>query len=191
MRCTLVTGGGDRMVLGAVLAGGGSRRFGSDKAMALLHGKPLLVHAAEALARHTRAVVLCGRTMVGFSCLADRPAPDLGPLGGLNAALHHAAAHGFAGVLCTGCDMPVFPDALAQALIGEAPAIVEDQYLMGYWPAALAPLLDAHLAGGQDRSVRGWLAVAGPRIVPAPQLPNINTQEDLRRLEKGKAIGKQ
>jgi molybdopterin-guanine dinucleotide biosynthesis protein A len=177
------------MVLGAVLAGGESRRFGSDKAMALLHGKPLLAHAAEALARHAREVVLCGRTMAGFTCLADRPAPDLGPLGGLNAALHHAATHGFAGVLCTGCDMPVFPDALAQALIGEGAAIVEGQYLMGYWPALLAPALDAHLAEHQDRSVRGWLAVAQPRIVRAPELPNINTQEDLRRLEESGAIG--
>ena len=184
MRLGLMADVGDRIVLGAVLAGGRSRRFGSDKAMALLNGKPLLVHAAEALARHAQAVLLCGRTMEGFICLADRPAPDMGPLGGLNAALHHAAAHGFAGVLCTGCDMPVFPDALAQALMDEGPAIVEDQYLMGYWPVALAPLLDAHLSGAPDRSVRGWLAVARPRVVPAPQLPNINTQEDLRRLER-------
>jgi hypothetical protein len=37
--------------------------------------------------------------------------------------------------------------------------------------------------------VRGWLAVACPRIVAAPELPNINTQEDLRRLEEGGAVG--
>lgn len=189
MRLGLVGDADDRMVLGAVLAGGGSRRFGSDKAMALLHGKSLLVHAADAVARHAQDLVLCGRTMTGFTCLADRPAPDLGPLGGLNAALHHAAAHGFAGVLCTGCDMPIFPDALARALIGDGAAIVDGQYLMGYWPAALAPILDAHLAGSGDRSVRGWLVVAQPRVVPAPQLPNINTQEDLRRLEESRAIG--
>ena len=189
MRLGRMAGGDDRMVLGAVLAGGGSRRFGSDKAMALLHGKSLLAHALEAIGRHAQAVVLCGRTEAGFTCLADRPEPDLGPLGGLNAALYHAAAHGFAGVLCTGCDMPVFPDALAQALIGDGPAIVEDQYLMGYWPVSLASLLDAHLAEHQDRSVRGWLMVAQPRVVPAPELPNINTQEDLRRLEESGAVG--
>ena len=58
------------MLLGAVLAGGRSRRFGSDKAMALHHGKPLLAHAAEALAQHTQAVILCGRTMAGFIATA-------------------------------------------------------------------------------------------------------------------------
>jgi len=177
------------MLLGAVLAGGRSRRFGSDKAMALLHGKPLLAHAAEALAQHTQAVILCGRTMAGFTCLADRPVPDLGPLGGLNAALHHAAAHDLAGVLCTGCDMPFFPEAMARALIGEGPAIVEKQYLMGYWPVAFAPALDTHLAEHQDRSVRGWMAVTQPGLVSAPELPNINTQADLRRLEECGAIG--
>lgn len=173
-------------VLGAVLAGGRARRFGSDKAMALLGGKPLLVHAAEALGRHTAAIVLCGRTLDDYHCLPDLPAPDLGPLGGLNAALHHASERGYAGVLCTGCDMPVFPAALARALVGQGPAIVEGQFLMGYWPVLLAPLLDAHLRNDADRSVRGWLAMTHPRIVPAPPLPNINTPDDLRQLETGR-----
>jgi molybdopterin-guanine dinucleotide biosynthesis protein A len=178
-----MTGEVKRRLLGAVLAGGRGRRFGGDKAMALLHGKPLLAHAAEALARHADRVVLCGRDLSGYLCLADRPAPDLGPLGGLNAALHHAAEAGFAGVLCTGCDMPIFPDSLAGALIGNEAAIVAHQYLMGYWPARLAPALDAYLREGTNRSVRAWLAVARPRIIAGPPLPNINTVEDLRRLE--------
>jgi len=37
--------------------------------------------------------------------------------------------------------------------------------------------------------VRGWLAVTQPRLVSAPELPNINTQADLRRLEECGAIG--
>ena len=36
-------------VLGAILAGGQSRRFGSDKASASLDGKSLLDHVADAL----------------------------------------------------------------------------------------------------------------------------------------------
>jgi len=107
----------------------------------------------------------------------------VGPLGGLNAALHHAAEQGYQGVLCTGCDMPIFPDSLAQALIGEEAAIVEGQYLMGYWPSALAPKLDAHLRESSDRSVRAWLAAVSARQVAAPPLPNINTPEDLEQLE--------
>lgn len=169
--------------MGAVLAGGRGRRFGGDKALALLRGKPLLMHAADAIEPHVDAIVLCGRDLPDFPCLADRPAADLGPLGGINAALHHALEQGFAGVLCTGCDMPVFPAELARALIGKDAAIVEDQYLMGYWPAALASALEAHLREGTDRSMRGWFAVARPRSIAGPTLPNINTVDDLRRLE--------
>jgi molybdopterin-guanine dinucleotide biosynthesis protein A len=176
-------GGSRQRILGAVLAGGRARRFGGDKALALLHGRPLIEHAAEALARHAAVVVICGRSHAPYAALADLPGADMGPLGGLNAALHHAAAEGYEGVLCTGCDMPVFPDALAMALIGEGAAIVERQYLMSYWPSALAPKLDAYLRESSDRSVRGWLAAVGPRQVAAPPLPNINTPEDLVQLE--------
>ena len=176
-------GDGKQRILGAVLAGGRARRFGGDKALALLHGRPLIEHAAEALAKHAAAVVICGRAHEPYPGLADRPGADMGPLGGLNAALHHAVDEGFEAVLTTGCDMPIFPDALAQALIGEGAAIVEGQYLMGYWPTALAPTLDDHLRENSDRSVRAWLAAVGPRQVAAPPLPNINTPEDLERLQ--------
>ena len=167
-------------ILGAVLAGGRSRRFGSDKAMALLNGRTLLDHAMAALAPHVATVVICGRD----GGLADRPLADLGPLGGLNAALHHAAAQGFAGVLTTGCDMPVYPAELPAALIGPGAAVLEGQQLLGWWPAGLAPELDAHLAEENDRSIRGWLARVDARVVQIPGLvlPNINRPEDLAAL---------
>lgn len=171
-------------ILGAVLAGGRSRRFGSDKADALLGGRPLIDHAIASLAAHVDALVLCGRERAGVTCLADRPGGGEGPLAGLNAALHHAAARGHAHVLSIGCDMPLFPAAAAAALIGDGPAIIAGQHLLGYWPSALAPLLEAHLAAGEDRSVRGWLARVHPRVVmlPGPPLPNINTPADLAAL---------
>lgn len=172
-------------LLGAVLAGGRARRFGSDKALALLDGRPLLTHAAEAIGRYADNIVLCGRDHPDFQCLPDRPAPDMGPLGGLNAALHHAREKGYDAVLSIACDMPVLPDGVAQRLIGEGPAVAEGQHLLGYWPASLADLLDRHLAESDDRSVRGWLTRIQPRLVESPELPNINRPEDLRRLEEG------
>src|SRR3546814_6935480 len=36
-------------LLGALIAGGQSRRFGSDKALAVIEGKPLLNHVIDAL----------------------------------------------------------------------------------------------------------------------------------------------
>ncbi|WP_370173173.1 molybdenum cofactor guanylyltransferase [Sphingobium abikonense] len=171
-----------QIVLGAVLAGGRSSRFGSDKALAMLNGCTLLDHAIAALSPHVSQVVVCGRA----GGLADRPRPDLGPLGGLNAALHHAIDHGIAGVLTTGCDMPVYPAQLPALLIGPRAAVVEGQPLLGWWPATLAPMLDAHLAGENSRSIRGWLEAASGRMVTLEDiaLPNINRPQDLAALQK-------
>lgn len=167
-------------ILGAILAGGRSSRFGADKAMALLNGRTLLDHAMAGLAPHVADMVICGRD----GGLADRPHADMGPLGGLNAALHHALSHGFIGVLTTGCDMPLYPPALPDALIGDKAAILHGQQLLGWWPATLAFELDAHLDEVNSRSIHGWLDRIGARVVELPDLvlPNINRPEDLAAL---------
>lgn len=172
-------------LLGAVLAGGRSSRFGSDKALAMMEGRTLLEHAVASLAHHVEAVVLCGRQVDGMVGLPDRPAADMGPLGGLNAALHYAAAEGHDAVLTTGCDVPFYPDGLAEALVGDGPAVLKGQQLAGFWPASLAGELDAHLAEENNRSIHGWLERVGARIVERPEfvLPNINRPEDLEKLK--------
>ena len=48
-------------VLGVVLAGGQSRRFGSDKALAEIAGRTLLDRAVATLARQVDTVVVAGR----------------------------------------------------------------------------------------------------------------------------------
>jgi molybdopterin-guanine dinucleotide biosynthesis protein A len=105
----------------------------------------------------------------------------MGPLGAINAALRHAADHGFDGVLVTGCDMPVFPAALVDALVGDGGAVLAGQQLAGWWPASLADMLDDHLAHAQNRSIRGWMARAKAREVSMDgmAMPNINRPEDL------------
>lgn len=176
-------------MLGAILAGGRSSRFGSDKALARMRdGRTLIDHSIAALSPHVEEIVICGRTMEGVIGLPDRPAPDMGPLGGLNAALHHALTNGYEAVLTTGCDMPVYPAGLATALVGDGPAILKGQQLAGFWPASLAPLLDAYLAEDNNRSILGWLEQTGARIVERPDfiLPNINRPEDLADWGKGK-----
>jgi len=168
-------------LLGAVLAGGRSSRFGSDKALALLDGRQLIEHAVTALTPHSAQVVICGRTDPRWTCLADLPAPDMGPLGGLAAALVYALERDFSAVLSTGCDMPLLPDDLAEALIGKGPAVVEGQHLIGYWPADLAGRLLDHIARSETRSIRGWIAEVQTRLVPLAggALPNINRPDDL------------
>ena len=96
-------------VLGAVLAGGRSSRFGSDKAAATWKGRSLAEHAAALIAQHVDRVVT-----VGPGDIPDLPEPGLGPLGGIAGALDHAAGQGFTSVLTIGCDKTT-PAALMAA----------------------------------------------------------------------------
>ncbi|OYQ24308.1 hypothetical protein CHU93_15835 [Sandarakinorhabdus cyanobacteriorum] len=162
--------------LGVVLAGGQSRRFGSDKALAMLDGRPLIAHALAALAG-CDALAVAGRDWPGLPSLPDRPGPDLGPLAGLNAALHHAALLGFSAVASLPVDCPGLPADWLDRL-GQAPAHAQGQPLIGLWPVTLAADLDQFLATG-GRRVQQWVATTGASAVDLGPLPNINTQADL------------
>lgn len=173
-------------ILGAVLAGGQASRFGSDKALARLHGATLLEHALGALRPWTAAQVVCGRASAPVPVVADLPSPGLGPLGGLCGALAHADRHGFDAVLTMACDTPAMPDGMARALIAAGCAHAAEAPTAGLWPARLAPVLLRHLAEGGDRSIRRWGKVAGAAIVmPGMAVPGANTPEELRGLAGG------
>ncbi|WP_340317553.1 molybdenum cofactor guanylyltransferase [Rhizorhabdus argentea] len=173
-----------RRLLGAVLAGGRSSRFGSDKAEALWQGKPLVEHALDALRPLVDDLVLCGRPYGGGAlAIPDRPAAGMGPLAGLNAALHHAATHGFAAVLCVGCDTPLLPEALLDRLrMSSGPSYVARLPVIGYWPAALAPQLEVFLSEDRKHAVRAWAASVGADAIDWPALPNINEPADIGAL---------
>jgi molybdopterin-guanine dinucleotide biosynthesis protein A len=162
------------MILGAVLAGGQSSRFGSDKALASLGGQTLLARAVASLEAQCDNVIVVGR-----GDMADRPRPGMGPLGGINAALHHAASHGYGEVLTCGVDCGgLGPEARAE--LAPAPAYVADQPVIGLWPASAAPALDAFLASDAKHSMRAFAAMIGARPVTlSARTANINTREDL------------
>ncbi len=173
-------------MLGAILAGGQSRRFGSDKAMADLGGRPMIVRVAAAVAPFVEAIVICGHPAVpaGMVGLADLPHPGLGPLGGLAGALHHAASHGFEAVLSVGCDTPVLDAELMSRLRdSDTAAFVVQSPIIGRWPAALAGALLVHLDAAGSRSMRGWAEAVGAIAIHAlAPIPNVNTPADLDRL---------
>lgn len=174
------------LLLGALIAGGKGRRFGSDKGAALLNGVPLIDHVAAALALQVDAVVLCGRESRTMTTLPDYPEPELGPLGGLCAALRHAQRNGFAAVLTAPCDLLPVPDL--SALTGGPPAVIAGHYLLGYWPASLAEQLSDYLSDTPDRSMRGWMAATGAvQITCERPLYNFNTMADLETYSRNPA----
>jgi molybdenum cofactor guanylyltransferase len=171
-------------ILGALLAGGSASRFGSDKALALLNGQPLLAHGAKSLLVQCDAIILVGRQQAGFHCVPDRPASGMGPLAGLAGALCYAQAAGFDAVLSTGIDAPYLPADLV-ATLTPAPAYVSGQPVIGLWPVSALVLIDQILAGAERHSMFNFIEQLGARAVSLErQPPNINTQADLAALAR-------
>lgn len=171
-------------ILGAIIAGGQASRFGADKPSALLRGMPLAEHVARALRGQCENLVIVGCDWPGLTRIEDRPHQGEGPLGGLNGALHHAAAHSFDAVLCAGCDTLPVPPNLTRRL-SPGPAVVDNHWLLGLWPSALAGALDSWLNTQADRSIRGFMRHVGARHVPfSTSFVNINTPEALAEAEK-------
>jgi len=170
-------------LLGVVLAGGQSRRFGSDKALAVHDGKALLTHAFDALSGWCELVVISGRAEGPAPCLPDWPRPGMGPLAGLTAALRLAVDEDFDAVLSCGVDSPGLPQNLPE-LLGPGPAIIAEQPVIGLWPARAAAVVAEAILGGDARHSMYALAEAlGARRVALPSPPaNVNFPGDLTAL---------
>jgi molybdopterin-guanine dinucleotide biosynthesis protein A len=167
------------ITLGAILAGGQSSRFGSDKALATLHGEQLIDLARAALAAQCDEVVVVGRD----GGVPDWPMPGLGPLGGVAGALRHARVTGHAHVLTCGVDSVGLPADLRNRL-SPAPAYVIGQPVIGLWPVEALATLETRLAGPGSHSMRAFADEIGARGIDLPlPLANVNTRADLAALE--------
>lgn len=166
-------------ILGAILAGGQSRRFGSDKALAEYQGHRLIDHVTDALQPQVDSLICVGRASAEGELVTDLPRPGLGPLGGLAGALDHARRHGYDAVLTCGCDILGLPVDLVQQL-GAAPSIVADMPIVGIWPQSAADELLHWLETTDRHSVYTFADHSGARRVRLRSpLRNINTQADL------------
>jgi molybdopterin-guanine dinucleotide biosynthesis protein A len=191
----------DQTVLGLVLAGGRSVRFGGEKAAAEFRGKPLLIWAAERLVAACSAVAVNARPGTETERLAgalvvlhDRPGDPDGPLAGVHAGLEWAAGRGASFLAVSPCDAPLLPDDIFPRLIaaarqhGAAVAETPDglQPQVAVWPVSALPLLETALAGGAHPPTWRTLQAAGAQPVRFDDpgaFANINTREDLAALE--------
>lgn len=176
-------------VVAIVLAGGASTRFGADKLVADLDGRPLLHHALLAVARVADRIVVVvapgapspavPRDLVGLVVVARDEAPFGGPLAGMAAGLAALAALDPATTiaLVVGGDMPALVPSVLRLLVG---AVAADPSLGAATleadpPSALPMAVRPSLAGpataallAQDRrALRGLLALVPSTAVPA------------------------
>lgn len=176
------------MILGVVLAGGQSRRFGSDKALAELDGHTLLARAVDLLSGWCDHVVVAGRETAPAPTLPDWPHPDMGPLGGIASALRLAVDEGYEAVLSVGVDAPDLPEDLP-GLLSPAPAYLSAQPVIGLWPASALPALESILRGSGKHSMRAFAEAIGAQAVKLAAEPaNINTPADFAAAEKQRGL---
>ena len=172
------------MILGVVLAGGQSTRFGSDKALAELGGHTLLARAVDAMSGWCEYVVIAGRETGPAPCIPDWPRPGGGPLGGIAAGLNLALDEGYKTVLTCGVDSFGLPDDLIE-LLSPAPAYVAQQPIVGHWPAEAAGAIEELLFSSRKHSVLAFAEMLKARPVKLERKPaNINTPAELAAAEK-------
>jgi molybdopterin-guanine dinucleotide biosynthesis protein A len=184
---------------GLVIAGGASSRFGGDKALALLRGRPLLAWSLAALDGVCREVAVNARpggqvwtlaANLGRETLADDPAHPRGPLAGLAAGLVWASCLGRSILVSLPVDTPLV-DAEAVRRLAEAAAASPAAFavtsggphpLCAAWNVDLAPALIERLVAGTHPPVQAWLREVGATPVAFGddvRFRNVNTRADL------------
>jgi len=182
---------------GLVLAGGRSRRFGSDKAAIEIDGQSLLDRTAGLMqALVDRVYVSVAENQVDDPLRSRYPMvrdeePGLGPAGGLRAAhrLHPEAAW-----LVVACDLPGLDERtvadLVQSRNAEKAATAYRSPVDGhpeplcaiYEPATLARFA-SQTAAGRGLSPRTLLCDSDTELLESPEpgtLRNVNTPADLQ-----------
>jgi molybdopterin-guanine dinucleotide biosynthesis protein A len=189
-------------VVGLVLAGGRALRFGGEKAVAPLGGRPLLEWAARRLDSVCRAVAINVRTGTEAESLAkalrrttlhDAPGDASGPLAGVKAGLIWAEEQGASLLAVSPCDAPLLPDDLYVRLLeraGGGAAMAETsegrQPLCAIWPVSALRVVREALAGGAHPPTWQVLERLDARRVlfeHAEAFANVNTRDDLTAVE--------
>ena len=189
-------------LLGLVLAGGHSRRFGRDKAGIVVDGQVLLdrvVAFCEAVCE--RVFVSVRADQVGeslrkrYALIVDRR-PGYGPAAGILAAQAHAPA---AAWFVTACDMPLLDEASIHALTDmrrsdkggtcyRNPVDGLPEPLCAVWEPATLERFRQRAESGGSLSPRDMLAETDIEIIDAKDdrvLTNVNTQADFDQLGLG------
>jgi molybdopterin-guanine dinucleotide biosynthesis protein A len=183
---------------GLVIAGGASSRFGGDKALAPLRGRPLLAWGLTALDAVCGEVAVSARpgpvwdlaASLERETLADDPSYPRGPLAGLAAGLLWAARRGCAVLVSVPVDTPLIAAEAIQRLAdaaSTAPAAYVvtpggPQPLCAAWSVALAVPLSERLAAGDHPPVQTWLKSIGASAIlfeDEAMFRNVNRRGDL------------
>lgn len=196
-------------LIGAILAGGASSRYGAPKALAEVGGARVVDRVAAAL-----RVVVAGPDIIAIVNDAALAAAiglphradalhDIGALAGVHAALLHARERDRAGVIAVACDMPFVSSALLHEIAarsGDADVVLPEsegrrgvEPLCAFYGVACIAAIEAAADRGDTRmigfhedvrTVRVPLDVVRTFGEPAVLFRNLNTPADRDAAER-------
>lgn len=185
-------------LLGAVLAGGRSRRFGRDKTAEPVAGVPMIERAVATLGEVCEEVVVVSSrsdTPSGSWTVLPDMRPGLGPLAGVESALAEARRRGYAGVVVLAADLPLVDAALVRRVVdglGDAHASAASRSgepdfepLCAVYRVGCLDDVRRLLDGGSAAARALFESVGGVRVVAGEGAEvNVNTAADLARAEE-------
>jgi molybdenum cofactor guanylyltransferase len=179
-------------ILGAIIAGGKSKRMGAEKALVKLGSQSLIVRVIDRLIPQVEDIVINANgdtkrfEFLEFDIIPDIETEIDTPLAGIHAALSYADEEGYDAVVTVPSDSPFLPHDLVKKLAGTKAAFAnskgQDHFLTGFWPVKLLPNLETEMHN--SNRVQDWVfkinaAKVNWRADDYDPFMNINTPADM------------
>jgi len=190
-------------ILGVVLAGGKSKRFGEDKSQVKLNGKTLLEHTLNKIKSKFNKILIVSNNKVvkDYITIHDCIDGQLGPLVGVLSAMKWIKKNNYSynWIATFPCDTPFFnisiidkfieASNLNDSLLYFAKSDEKRHNIFGLWSLKLIETLETDITKNNHRKVEKWANKIGVKTInifykKIDPFFNINTKEDLAEAEK-------
>ena len=192
-------------ILGTVLAGGKSQRFGEDKSQVKLDGKLLIDYILNEIISEFKEILIVSNNQINFkhsdtiSMISDLK-KDQGPLGGVLSAMKWVKESNkdYKWISTFPVDTPFFKKEILQNFLSEINLEEGKLFfiksnntrhnIFGVWSIDLMDKLEEDLNNG-ERKVESWANSVGVKVIDMEFLNedpffNINSKEDLEKAKK-------
>ena len=195
----------DHKILGVILAGGKSSRFGSNKSLSNLKNFKLIEHVIQKLNKKFDEILIVSNDSKliienkKINIIKDCIEGYLGPLAGVLSAIKYANnSKKYQWIMTFPCDTPFFDEIIIDQMIEkttnskEKIIFIKDKKqrhnIFGTWSTSLEKILEEDLANSY-RKVDLWADKIGCSFIEKDlknenEFLNINTKEDLLFAEK-------
>jgi len=194
-------------ILGAILAGGQSKRMGKDKLFLELNNKKLIEHTLDKVKKYLKKIIIITNQDNKFffennlTTVKDCVEGQLGPLVGILTAMKWAKENlsKCSWIATFPCDTPFFPESIIKSFIEESEkkeSLIlctsshgRKHNIFGLWSLDLYDKLKDDLISKKIRKVQDWTEknkIKNLEFAFKDYDPffNINTQEDLEFAKK-------